>query len=45
MEVKETPFVLISRVKVKLGKVEDYLKIAEEVDKAVEKFEPGIAVS
>ena len=36
MDVKETPFVLIARVKVKPGEVENYLKIAEEVDKAVE---------
>ena len=42
MDVKETPFVLIARVKVKSGKVENYLKIAEEVDKAVEKSEPGM---
>ena len=42
MDVKETPFVLIARVKVKPGKVENYLKIAEEVDKAVEKSEPGM---
>ena len=41
MDVKETPFVLIARVKVKPGEVENYLKIAEEVDKAVEKSEPG----
>ena len=32
MDVKETPFVLIARVKVKPGEVENYLKIAEEVD-------------
>lgn len=42
MDVKETPFVLIARVKVKPGKVENYLKIAEEVDNAVEKSEPGM---
>ena len=42
MDVKETPFVLIARVKVKPGEVENYLKIAEEVDKAVEKSEPGM---
>ena len=40
--VKETPFVLIARVKVKPGEVENYLKIAEEVDNAVEKSEPGM---
>ena len=42
MDVKETPFVLIARVKVKPGKVENYLKIAEEVDNAVEKSESGM---
>lgn len=42
MDVKETPFVLIARVKVKPGKVENYLQIAEEGDKAVEKSEPGM---
>ena len=42
MDVKETPFVLIARVKVKPGEVENYLKIAEEVDKAVEISEPGM---
>jgi hypothetical protein len=29
MDVKETPFVLIARVKVKPGEVENYLKIYE----------------
>ena len=42
MDVKETPFVLIARVKVKPGEVDNYLNIAEEVDKAVEKSEPGM---
>ena len=30
MDVKETPFVLIARVKVKHGEVENYLIIAEK---------------
>lgn len=42
MDFKETPFVLIARVKVKTGKVEEYFKIAKEADDAVEKTEPGM---
>ena len=42
MNFKETPFVLIARVKVKLGKVEEYFKIAKEADEAVKKTEPGM---
>ena len=42
MEIKETPFVLIARVMVKSGKVEEYMKIASTVDEAVEKTEPGM---
>ena len=42
MEIRETPFVLIARVMVKSGKVEEYMKIASTVDKAVEKTEPGM---
>ena len=42
MDFKETPFVLIARVKVKPGKVEEYFKIAKEADDAVEKTEPGM---
>ena len=38
----ENPFVLIARVHVKEGKVEEYLKIADTVDNAVEKTEPGM---
>ena len=37
MDFKETPFVLIARVKVKPGKVEEYFEIAKEADDAVEK--------
>ena len=42
MDFNETPFVLIARVKVKTGKVEEYFKIAKEADDAVEKTEPGM---
>ena len=38
----ETPFVLLARITVKEGMVDEYLKIAEEVDKAVEKTEEGM---
>ena len=36
MEIRETPFVLIARVMVKSGKVEEYMKIVSTVDEAVE---------
>lgn len=36
------PFVLIARVHVKEGMVEQYLKVADDVDQAVEKTEPGM---
>ncbi len=42
MEIRKTPFVLIARVIVKSGKVEEYMKIASTVDEAVEKTEPGM---
>ena len=42
MEIRETPFVLIARIMVKSGKVEEYMKIASTVDEAVEKTEPGM---
>ena len=35
MEIRETPFVLIARVMVKSGKVEEYMKIASTVDEAL----------
>ena len=38
----ESPFILIARIQVKEGKVEEYLKIANEVDNAVEDTEPGM---
>ena len=37
-----TPFVLPARIKVKEGMVNDYLSIAAEADKAVEKTEEGM---
>jgi quinol monooxygenase YgiN len=42
MSPKDKPFILIARVRVMPGKVEDYLKIAELVDVEVEKTEPGM---
>ena len=38
----DTPFVLIARIQVKDGMVEDYIEIADEVDNAVELSEPGM---
>ena len=38
----DNPFILIARVQVKEGRVEEYLRIAEAVDNAVEKSEPGM---
>ena len=37
-----TPFVLLARITVKEGMVNDYLSIAAEADKAVEKTEEGM---
>jgi len=37
-----TPFILIARIKVKEGKVEDYLKLAKITDQAVKESEPGM---
>ena len=42
MSPKDKPFILIARVRVLPGKVEDYLKIAAVVDAEVEKTEPGM---
>ena len=39
---EDTPFVLIARIQVKDGMVEEYLEIADEVDNAVELSEPGM---
>ena len=38
----DTPFVLIARIQVKDGMVEEYIEIADEVDNAVELSEPGM---
>jgi quinol monooxygenase YgiN len=38
----DTPFVLIARIQVKDGMVEEYFEIADEVDNAVELSEPGM---
>lgn len=42
MDPSKTPFVLIARVKVSSGKVNDYLAIAAEADSAVKETEPGM---
>ena len=36
------PFILIARIHIKEGMVDNYLSIADEVDKAVEASEPGM---
>ena len=38
------PFILIARVRVKEGKVEEYLKLAKEVDDAVNASEPDMLI-
>ena len=42
MTDSENPFVLLARITVKEGMVEEYLEIAEAADKAVEKTEEGM---
>ena len=42
MTDSENPFVLLARITVKEGMVDEYLEIAESADKAVEKTEEGI---
>ena len=37
-----TPFILIARIKVKPGKVQEYLELATKTDSAVEASEPGM---
>ncbi len=37
-----TPFILIARIQVKPGKVEEYLELAIKTDAAVEAFESGM---
>ena len=38
----ETPFLLLTRIQVKLDKVQEYLLLATKTDKAVEASEPGM---
>ena len=38
------PFILICRIRVKEGKVDDYLKIAKEADDAVNASEPDMLI-
>ncbi|MDC3187570.1 antibiotic biosynthesis monooxygenase [Candidatus Pelagibacter sp.] len=38
------PFILIARIRVKEGKVEEYLKIAKEADDAVNSSEPDMLI-
>ena len=38
----KNPFILIARIHVKEGMIEEYLDIANEVDNAVELSEPGM---
>ena len=38
----QNPFILIARIQVKPDMVDEYLEIADEVDKAVELSEPGM---
>ena len=39
---QNTPFLLIARVEIKPGKVQEYLKLAKDVDTAVKDSEPGM---
>ena len=41
-ESGENPFILIARIQVKEGMVDEYLEIADTVDNAVEASEPGM---
>ena len=38
------PFILIARIRVKEGKVDEYLKIAKEADDAVNASEPDMLI-
>ena len=38
----KNPFILIARITVKNGMVEEYLKIADEADRAVHSSEPDM---
>ena len=37
-----TPFILIARIKVKAGKIKEYLELAKKTDSAVKASEPGM---
>ena len=39
---KDTPFILLAKIKVKEDKVSEYLELADKTDKAVEAIEPGM---
>ena len=41
-ETENKPFVLIARIHVKLGNVDQYLEIVAKVDEEVESSEPGM---
>jgi quinol monooxygenase YgiN len=41
-ESGKNPFILIARIQVKMGMVDEYLEIADTVDNAVEASEPGM---
>ena len=38
----ETPFILLARIQIKPGKVNEYLELASKTDAAVEASEPGM---
>ena len=38
----DTPFMLIDKLKVKEGKINEYFEIADKTDKAVKASEPGM---
>jgi len=42
MDYQHNPFVLIARITVKDGKVDEYMAIAHDADNAVKKSEPGM---
>ena len=42
MDYQHNPFVLIARITVKEGKVDEYMAIANDADNAVKKSEPGM---
>ena len=42
MSIGDNPFILIARIKVKKGYVDEYFDAAREVDELVQKTEPGM---